>query len=139
MFMDYFGIPNIPSHLRPFGWALNVPGRAVAIPGTGDEKFSVTYSKDLALFLDRLVDEAEWPEWSIISGADTCLNELVALAEKITGKWHGNLEYLGVCEAYTTQVTSSVSSTTLWRILKRAKQRSYLTTLLRTVAWILLR
>lgn len=86
MFMDYFGLPNVPSHLRPFGWALNVPGRAVAIPGTGDEKFSVTYSKDLALFLDRLVDEAEWPEWSIISGADTCLNELVALAEKITGK-----------------------------------------------------
>lgn len=86
MFMDYFGLPNIPSHLRPFGWAINVPRRHAVIPGTGNEKFSVTYSKDVARFLDVLLDEAEWPEWSIISGADTCLNELVDLAEKITGK-----------------------------------------------------
>lgn len=86
MFMDYLGLPNIESHLRPFNWALNVPARSAAIPGTGNEKFTVTYSKDLARFLDRLVDKAEWPEWSIISGADTSLNELVTLAEKITGK-----------------------------------------------------
>lgn len=86
MFMDYFGLPHVQSHLRSYNWALNVRGRSAAIPGTGNEKFSLTYSKDLALFLDRLVDEAEWQEWSIISGADTCLNELVALAENITGK-----------------------------------------------------
>lgn len=86
MFMDYLGLPNIQSHLRPFNWALNVPARSAAIPGTGNEQFTVTYSKDLARFLDRLVDEAEWPEWSIISGADTSLNELVTLAEKITGE-----------------------------------------------------
>ncbi|KAK7702386.1 hypothetical protein SLS64_009678 [Diaporthe eres] len=89
MFMDYFGLPNIPSHLRPFNWALNVPARSVAIPGTGNEQFSMLYFKDLARFLDRLVDEPEWQKWSIISGADTCMNELVALAEKITGdKFH---------------------------------------------------
>lgn len=86
MFMDYFGLPNIPSHLRPFNWALNIPSRSAAIPGTGNEKFSSLYTKDLARFLDRLIDEPEWQEWSIISGADTSLNELVALAEKITGK-----------------------------------------------------
>lgn len=86
MVMDYFGPPNVPSRLRPFNWAVNVPARAAAIPGTGDERFSVTYSKDLARFLDRLLDEPEWQEWSIISGADTCLNELVALSEEITGE-----------------------------------------------------
>lgn len=86
MFMDYFGLPNIPSHFRPFNWALNVVGRSAAIPGTGNEQFTLSYSKDVARFLDRLLDEAEWPEWSIISGADTSLNELVALAEKATGK-----------------------------------------------------
>ncbi|KAI8271205.1 hypothetical protein K4K58_000083 [Colletotrichum sp. SAR11_239] len=85
MFMDYFGLPNIPSHLRPFQWGLNVPARKAAIPGNGDEQFSVTYSKDLARFLDRLLDETSWPEWSIISGTDTCMNELVSLAEKVTG------------------------------------------------------
>ncbi|KAF6815146.1 NmrA-like family protein [Colletotrichum plurivorum] len=85
MFLDYFGLPNIPSHLRAFQWGLNVPARTAAVPGTGNEQFSVTYSKDLARFLDRLVDETEWPEWSIISGADTSMNELVGLAEKVTG------------------------------------------------------
>ncbi|EQB47239.1 hypothetical protein CGLO_13637 [Colletotrichum gloeosporioides Cg-14] len=85
MFMDYFGLPNIPSHLRPFQWGLNVPARKAAIPGNGNEQFSVTYSKDLARFLDRLLDETSWPEWSIISGTDTCMNELVSLAEKATG------------------------------------------------------
>ncbi|KAF6817734.1 NmrA-like family protein [Colletotrichum musicola] len=86
MFMDYFGLPNISSHLRSFNWAVNVPARSAAIPGTGDERFSVTYSQDVARFVDRLLDEPEWPEWSIVSGADTCLNELVALSEKITGE-----------------------------------------------------
>ncbi|KAH9238381.1 hypothetical protein K456DRAFT_1746484 [Colletotrichum gloeosporioides 23] len=85
MFMDYFSLPNIPSHLRPFRWGLNVPARKAAIPGNGNEQFSVTYSKDLARFLDRLPDETSWPEWSIISGTDTCMNELVSLAEKVTG------------------------------------------------------
>lgn len=84
--MDYFGLPNIESHMKPFNWALNVPGRSAAIPGTGNEQFTLAYSKDIARFLDRLVDEAEWPEWSFISGTDTCLNDLVALSEKITGK-----------------------------------------------------
>ncbi|KAF6790722.1 NmrA-like family protein [Colletotrichum sojae] len=86
MFMDYFGLPNVPSHLRPFNWAVNVPARIADIPGAGNERFSVTYSKDLARFLDRLLDEPEWQEWGIISGADICLNELVALSEKITGE-----------------------------------------------------
>lgn len=86
MFMDYFGLPNVPSHLRPFPWGLNVPARKAAIPGNGDEQFSVTYSKDLAQFLDHLLDETSWPEWSIISGTDTCMNELVSLAEKVTGE-----------------------------------------------------
>lgn len=86
LLMDYFGLPNIQSYMRPFNWAINVAKRSAAIPGTGNEQLTLTYTKDVARFLDRLVDEAEWQEWSIISGADTCLNELVALAERITGK-----------------------------------------------------
>ncbi|KAG6357402.1 hypothetical protein INS49_013279 [Diaporthe citri] len=78
MFMDYFGLPKHPEPSETFQL---VPQRARA--------YSMLYSKDLARFLDRLINEPEWQEWSIISGADTCLNELVALAEKITGdKFH---------------------------------------------------
>ncbi|KAL0944654.1 NmrA-like family protein [Colletotrichum truncatum] len=86
IFMDYFGQPNIPSHLRPFKWAIDVPSRRAAIPGTGNETLSLTYSKDLARFVDRLVDDDVWPEYSIICGADTTLNEIVAAAEEATGE-----------------------------------------------------
>lgn len=85
VFMDYFGQPHIPSHLRPFKWALDIESRRAAIPGTGNEVLSMTYSKDVARFVDRLVDEDEWPEVSIVSGSDTTLNEMVAIAERVTG------------------------------------------------------
>ncbi|KAH8654236.1 hypothetical protein BGZ61DRAFT_373790 [Ilyonectria robusta] len=85
VFMDYFGQPYIPSHLRPFKWALDIESRRAAIPGTGNEVLSMTYSKDVARFVDRLVDEDEWPEVSIVSGSDTTLNEMVAIAERVTG------------------------------------------------------
>ncbi|KAH6987219.1 hypothetical protein EDB80DRAFT_756336 [Ilyonectria destructans] len=85
VFIDYFGQPHIPSHVRPFKWALDIESRRAAIPGTGNEVFSMTYSKDVARFVDRLVDEDEWPEVSIVSGSDTTLNEMVAIAETVAG------------------------------------------------------
>lgn len=83
--MDYFGQPHIPSHLRPFKWALDIESRRAAIPGTGNEVLSMTYSKDVARFVDRLVDEDKWPKVSIVSGSDTTLNDMVAIAERVTG------------------------------------------------------
>lgn len=85
VFMDYFGHPYIPSTLRPFKWAIDVPSRRAAIPGTGDEVVTMTYSKDVARFMARLLDDDEWPKFSRVSGADTCLNEILAIAERVTG------------------------------------------------------
>ncbi|KAM5349727.1 hypothetical protein ACJ41O_006232 [Fusarium nematophilum] len=85
MFMDYFGQPNIPTHLRPFVWAIDIGSRRAVVPGTGNGVLSLTYSKDVALFIDRLLDETEWPEFSIVSGDDITFNEIVAIAERITG------------------------------------------------------
>jgi nucleoside-diphosphate-sugar epimerase len=84
-FMDYFGQPNIPSRLRPNQWAVDVPSRRAAIPGTGNEIISLTYSKDFARFVARLIDDDDWPKFSNISGSETCLDEIVAIAEKVTG------------------------------------------------------
>lgn len=86
IFMDYFGHPNVPSHLRSFRWAVNFAERRAAIPGTGDERISLTYSKDVARFVDRLLDEDKWPRDSIVCGSDTSINEIVAIAERVTGK-----------------------------------------------------
>jgi nucleoside-diphosphate-sugar epimerase len=85
MFMDYMGLPHIPSHLRNFPWAFDFPSRRAVVSGTGNELITMTYSKDLARFVARLVDEDEWSEWSFISGSDVTQNQIVAIAEKAIG------------------------------------------------------
>ena len=83
--MDYFGYPNIASYLRPFTWAIDFESRRAAIPGTGNERITLTYSKDVARFVNRLIDEPQWPEYCIVSGSDTTFHEMVAIAERVTG------------------------------------------------------
>jgi nucleoside-diphosphate-sugar epimerase len=87
LFMDYFGMPNIPTDLRQFTWAINIPEKRAAIPGTGNEILALTYSKDVARYVERVVDdEGVWPEYSIVSGADVTFNRILELAEEYTGK-----------------------------------------------------
>ena len=85
MFMDYMGLPHIPSNLRNFQWAFDFPSRRAVVLGTGNELITMTYSKDLARFVARLIDEDEWPEYSFISGSDVTQNQIVAIAEKALG------------------------------------------------------
>ncbi|KAJ4191681.1 hypothetical protein NW759_016673 [Fusarium solani] len=84
-FMDYWGMPNIPSNLWPYTWAIDVANRRAAIPGTGNDVLSLTYSVDVAKFVIRCLDADEWPEISILAGSDITFNELLAIAEKIQG------------------------------------------------------
>ncbi|CEN60435.1 hypothetical protein ASPCAL02875 [Aspergillus calidoustus] len=86
LFSDYWGLPHIESNLWPLHWFLDIEKGLAAIPGTGDERFTVTYSKDFALVILKLLDvEERWPERLYLSGSDITLNELVAHAEKIRG------------------------------------------------------
>ena len=85
MFMDYMGLPYVPSYLRPFKWAIDVSSRRAAIPGTGNEPITMTYSRDVTRFVARLVEEDKWPQYSLISGSDTTFNHIVALIEETIG------------------------------------------------------
>lgn len=87
IFMDYFGIPNIPSHLTPFIWGVDVARRRAAIPGSGNDIMAMTYSKDVARFVERLLEDQDWPEYSIVSGSDVTFNQILALAKECTGKY----------------------------------------------------
>lgn len=84
-FMDYWGMPHIDTVMARFRWALDVENGAAAIPGTGNEKFSVTYTRDLAKFIVRLLDEAEWPERSAVIGQDVTFNQMLGWAEEARG------------------------------------------------------
>ncbi|KAL2876961.1 hypothetical protein SGCOL_007792 [Colletotrichum sp. CLE4] len=84
-FMDYFGMPHTPSNLTPHAWAVDIANRRAAIPGTGNEPMTMTYSVDVARFVVRMLDDTDWPEVSIISGSDTTFNKILEIAEKVTG------------------------------------------------------
>ncbi|KAM5361371.1 hypothetical protein ACJZ2D_013141 [Fusarium nematophilum] len=83
-FSDYWGMAHMKSNLKPFQWFLDVEKGIAVVPGSGVEKFTVTYSEDLARVIVRLLDMADkWPKRGFLSGSDISLNELVASAEKI--------------------------------------------------------
>ncbi|KAI8711354.1 hypothetical protein NCS52_01398500 [Fusarium sp. LHS14.1] len=85
-FSDYWGAPHIKSNLKTFQWFIDMEKGVAVVPGSGDEKFTVTYSEDLARFIVRLIDSDEkWPERGFLSGSDISINELIAIAEKIRG------------------------------------------------------
>lgn len=84
--MDYWGMPRLPSELARFRWALDVESGLAIIPGTGEERFSMTYSHDLAKFVVRLLEEKEWPRLTGVVGQDVSFNQLVEWAESATGR-----------------------------------------------------
>lgn len=86
-FMDYWGVPNLKSNLNPFPWAIVVEVGKAAIPGTGDDILSMTYSYDLAEFILRMLDVDDWPEFSKLSGQDITFNQLLKWAEDARGKY----------------------------------------------------
>ncbi|ODQ68894.1 hypothetical protein LIPSTDRAFT_76651 [Lipomyces starkeyi NRRL Y-11557] len=84
-FMDYWGMPHISSNLWPYTWAIDVLNGKPAIPGSGEDILSLTYSVDVARFVVRSLDSENWPEYSIVVGDDVNFNQLLRLAEKVRG------------------------------------------------------
>ncbi|RSL93245.1 hypothetical protein CDV31_014805 [Fusarium ambrosium] len=85
-FSDCWGMPHIKSNLKPFPFFIDMEQGKAVVPGTGEEKFTVTYSEDLARMIVRLLDaEEKWPPVAFLSGSDISLNEVIASAEKARG------------------------------------------------------
>ncbi|KAL6402763.1 hypothetical protein AUP68_14099 [Ilyonectria robusta] len=82
---DSFGIPHIKSYLpfRPLN--VDVANKAAAIPGSGNDVIAYTYSFDMARFLVAALDLPKWDEDLFCYSDKVTLNEVVKLAEKITG------------------------------------------------------
>ncbi|KAE8356397.1 hypothetical protein BDV28DRAFT_110553 [Aspergillus coremiiformis] len=85
-FMDYWGMPVARTNLQPFTFGIDIAGCQAAIPGDGNDVICMTYTYDMAAFIVRLLDEEEWPEFSIMVGDHTTYNQLLQLAEQIRGK-----------------------------------------------------
>ncbi|KAF4250708.1 hypothetical protein CNMCM8980_010649 [Aspergillus fumigatiaffinis] len=84
-FMDYWGMPVVRTNLAPCTFGISIQHRQAAIPGDGNDVICMTYTYDMTAFLIRLLDVADWPEFSIIVGDEVTYNQLLEMAEEIRG------------------------------------------------------
>ncbi|KAF4534428.1 NmrA-like family protein [Lasiodiplodia theobromae] len=86
-FLDYYAQPHVRSHQVRLPFAIDVENKVAAIPGTGDEIATFTYTYDIARFVSALMDlpAGGWPEKSIVIGDKLSFNELLKLAEEARG------------------------------------------------------
>lgn len=85
-FMDYLGMPKLPSHLAPYVALIDIPGNAAAIPGDGNKPVTFTHTSDVGKLVAALVNFDKWDSISFIIGDKMTLNEAVKLAEDAKGK-----------------------------------------------------
>lgn len=87
-FLDFWGLPHIPTTVNAFRWAFDFENGVAHIPGDGEARLSITYTQDIARFVLRLLDEKEgsWPKIGAVVGQDVSFNEVLKWAEEATGR-----------------------------------------------------
>lgn len=68
-----------------FTMGIDISKAKADIPGTGEEKFNITTTDDIAGFVTASLD-TEWTEESGMAGSVVTFHELVRIAERITGE-----------------------------------------------------
>ncbi|KLU84770.1 hypothetical protein MAPG_03806 [Magnaporthiopsis poae ATCC 64411] len=86
-FMDYWGIPAIPSyHSRmPTYFWIDMANNAAALPGSGNDPGVFTHCSDVARFVAASLDLPKWDPETNVYGDRLTWNEFLALAEDAKG------------------------------------------------------
>jgi nucleoside-diphosphate-sugar epimerase len=85
-FMDFFGMPKIPSYLPPYIMLIDIAENTAAIPGDGNKLVAFTHTSNVGKFVAASVDLEKWDRVSVIIGDKVTMNEVVKLAEKAKGE-----------------------------------------------------
>jgi nucleoside-diphosphate-sugar epimerase len=85
-FMDFFGMPNIPSYLPPYVMLMDIAENTAAIPGDGNKLVTFTHTSDVGKFVVASVDLEKWDRVSVIIGDKITMNEAVKLVEDTKGE-----------------------------------------------------
>jgi nucleoside-diphosphate-sugar epimerase len=83
--MDNLGTPYIKSYMGEFSIHVDMANRAAAIPGTGNNLMSFTYSFDVARFVEAALDLPRWEEQMFCYGDVCTYNDVLKLAEEARG------------------------------------------------------
>lgn len=87
-FMDYWGIPRVPSYLArtPLVFWLDIANNKAAIPGSGNVPVVFTHTRDVAKFVAAALDLPKWEEETYVKGDKLTWNEFVKLVEEVKGE-----------------------------------------------------
>jgi hypothetical protein len=85
-FMDFFGMPKVPSYLPPYVMLIDMPENMAAIPGIGNKLVTFTHTSDVGKFVAASVDLEKWDCVSVIIGDKVTMNEAVKLAKEAKGE-----------------------------------------------------
>ncbi|KAI9839153.1 MAG: hypothetical protein M1819_003146 [Sarea resinae] len=83
--MDHLGTPHIKSHMGVYSIHFDMANRAAAIPGTGNDLLSFTYSFDVARFVEAALDMARWENEMFCYSDNGTYNDVLKLAEEARG------------------------------------------------------
>ncbi|KAI0006353.1 NmrA-like family protein [Xylariaceae sp. FL0662B] len=86
MFMDYFGLPRVPSSLRPLCFFVDPAHGLAVLPGDAEARMSMTFTTDAARYLAAALELEAWPRVLTTAASTVSLNELVGLVEKNLGR-----------------------------------------------------
>ena len=79
-------MPHCESYMLPETPFIDIAARKAAIPGSGNDLVTWTYTKDVAIYVLELVrSEDPWPTETFIVGDKVSLNEILAMAEQVRG------------------------------------------------------
>ena len=88
LFLDYYGMPHVETHLIPLVFAVDIANKTAAIPGaTGEETISFTYTNDLAKFVVAALSLPKWDEAYYCYSENATWNQLIQIAEEATGEY----------------------------------------------------
>ncbi|KAL8404830.1 hypothetical protein RB594_009634 [Gaeumannomyces avenae] len=120
-FMDYWGLPKVPSYLSrmpnyPF-W-IDMENNAAALPGSGDVPAHFTHTADVARFVAASLDLPKWEPETDVYGDLFTWNEFLRLGEDAKGTKF-NVVYDSVEKLKTGQTTELPAHVPLYHIFPK--------------------
>ncbi|CAH0023676.1 unnamed protein product [Clonostachys rhizophaga] len=83
--IDQVGTPHIRSHMGVYGIHIDMANRAAAIPGSGNDVVSFTYSFDIARFVEAALGLENWETEMYCYSDNITHNEILSIAEETVG------------------------------------------------------
>lgn len=118
-FLDYYGIPHWPTHLKPWTNSVSVEGKWAVIPGDGTSRGHFITSRDMADMVARMVDLPKWNKLTSIVGEELTFLQIAEIAERVRGAYCSIINV--AFRADNLKARSFALYSTAWIVLRKGR------------------